>query len=59
LLHELDVDPQPAIADADFWSTAFAWLAKYSHHQPDWADACLAAAQRNGDPLGLMSCVCT
>ena len=38
----LDVDPQPAIADADFWSTAFAWLAKYSDHQPDWADACLA-----------------
>ena len=42
LLRELDVDPLPAIADADFWSAAFAWLAKYSDHQPDWADACLA-----------------
>jgi len=42
LLHELDVDPLPAIADADFWSASFAWLAKYGDHQPDWADACLA-----------------
>jgi len=42
LLLELDVDPLPTIVDADFWSGAFAWLAKYSDHQPDWADACLA-----------------
>ena len=42
LLHELDVDPLPTVVDADFWSDAFAWLAKYSDHQPDWADACLA-----------------
>ena len=40
LLRELDVDPLPA-ADADLWSAAFAWLAKYRDHQPDWADACL------------------
>jgi predicted nucleic acid-binding protein len=42
LLVELDVDPMPTIVDADFWSGAFAWLTKYSDHQPDWADACLA-----------------
>jgi predicted nucleic acid-binding protein len=42
LLNELDVDPLPAIADADFWSEAFAWMEKFSDHEPDWADACLA-----------------
>jgi predicted nucleic acid-binding protein len=42
LLQELDVEPLPAVVDADFWSDAFAWLEKYSEHEPDWADACLA-----------------
>ena len=42
LLHELDVDPLPTFVDADFWSGVLGWLAKYSDHQPDWADACLA-----------------
>jgi predicted nucleic acid-binding protein len=42
LLQELDVDPLPAMVDADFWSGVLTWLAKYSEHEPDWADACLA-----------------
>ena len=42
LMQGLDVDPLPAIADADFWSDSFAWLEKYSEHEPDWADAYLA-----------------
>jgi predicted nucleic acid-binding protein len=42
LLQELGIDPLPAAVDADFWSDAFAWLEKYSDHEPDWADACLA-----------------
>jgi predicted nucleic acid-binding protein len=42
LLQELDVNHLPAIVDPEFWSDAFAWLAKHSEHEPDWADACLA-----------------
>lgn len=42
LLKELDVDPLPGVTDAGFWSDAFTWLEKYSDHEPDWADACLA-----------------
>ena len=42
LLQELDIDPLPAVADAEFWSAALTWLSKYSDHEPDWADACLA-----------------
>jgi predicted nucleic acid-binding protein len=42
LLQELDVDPLPAMVDPDFWSGVLTWLAKYSEHEPDWADGCLA-----------------
>lgn len=41
-LDELDVTPAPVEADPDFRSDAFAWLAQYEEHEPDWADACLA-----------------
>jgi predicted nucleic acid-binding protein len=30
------------VLDADFWSDAMDWLARYAKHEPDWADACLA-----------------
>lgn len=41
-LDELDVMPSPAEAGSDFRADAFAWLARYEEHEPDWADACLA-----------------
>ena len=28
--------------DPDFQDEVFAWLIKYSEHEPDWADGCLA-----------------
>lgn len=42
LLQQLDVEPVPTLNDERFWLEALDWLAKYSDHEPDWADACLA-----------------
>lgn len=41
-VHELKMRPLPAAIDITFWSEVLDWLAKYSDHEPDWADGCLA-----------------
>jgi predicted nucleic acid-binding protein len=41
-LDEFDVVSLPASADTAFRRDVFAWLLKYSDHEPDWADACIA-----------------
>lgn len=41
MLDELRIESL-ATGDATFRAEVFAWLAKYSDHEPDWADACLA-----------------
>jgi predicted nucleic acid-binding protein len=42
LLHDLDVRPVPPTLELDLWLETLDWLAKYTDHEPDWADACLA-----------------
>jgi hypothetical protein len=40
LLHELDIESLPTYG-VDFQADVFAWLLKYSDHEPDWADGCI------------------
>jgi predicted nucleic acid-binding protein len=42
LLNSLAVSSLPGTFDSLFWSEVFDWLTKYSEHEPDWADACIA-----------------
>jgi predicted nucleic acid-binding protein len=42
LLDGLHVQTVAVTGDRGFWDEAFQWLDKYSEHEPDWADACLA-----------------
>jgi hypothetical protein len=42
LLHDLSVQPIPAMHERDFFLEVLDWLTKYADHEPDWADACLA-----------------
>ena len=42
VLDALAISSPPAPCDRRFWSDVFDWLAKYSEHEPDWADACIA-----------------
>ena len=53
LLQELGVSTLPASADPALWGDAFDWLAKYAHHDPDWADACLAVLSGRNKRLKL------
>jgi len=43
LLTELQVQPFTADDEVELWSAIFDWLARYSEHDPDWADGYLAA----------------
>ena len=42
LIRELRVQPHPTEQTAAFWLAVLDWLEKYSDHEPDWADGCLA-----------------
>lgn len=42
LLRDLNIQALPMTGEPTFWLDVFDWLAKYSDHDPDWADACLA-----------------
>ena len=42
LLETLGVQPVPVGNESDFRLEVFGWLAKYSDHDPGWADGCLA-----------------
>ena len=41
LVTELDIESL-STDDPDFRDGVFEWLLKFSNHQPDWADGCLA-----------------
>jgi predicted nucleic acid-binding protein len=41
VLEELRFECVPT-HDAGFRAAVFAWLSKYSEHEPDWADGCIA-----------------
>ena len=51
LLDDLRIQPLPAAYDAEFWSAVLDWLLKYSDHDPDWADACLAVLSGRDERL--------
>jgi predicted nucleic acid-binding protein len=42
LLQSMEIDPLPVTNERTFWIEVFDWLVKYSDHDPDWADGCLA-----------------
>ncbi len=42
LLDELPVRPV-VVDEAPVWEDAFLWMRRYAEHEPDWADAYLAA----------------
>jgi predicted nucleic acid-binding protein len=42
LLEDLEIQPIPLTNESALWREVFEWLAKYTEHQPDWADGCLA-----------------
>ena len=46
LLRELNIEPIPAILDSGYWFEVLDWFAKYADQDPDWADGCLAVAER-------------
>jgi predicted nucleic acid-binding protein len=43
LLVELPVRPVAVPDEAPVWEDAFRWMRRYAEHEPDWADAYLAA----------------
>jgi predicted nucleic acid-binding protein len=50
LLHDLSIQPVPSTQELGFGLEVLDWLAKYSDHEPDWADGCLAVLSgRDGD----------
>ncbi len=51
LLGDLRIQPLPAAHDAEYWSAVLDWLMKYSDHDPDWADACLAVLSGRDEHL--------
>jgi hypothetical protein len=42
VLQEMEIDPGPVTYERTFWLEVFTWLVKYSDHEPDWVDGCLA-----------------
>ena len=52
-LDELDVVGFTGATDAGFRYDVFAWLLKYSDHEPDWADACIAVLCGNDRSLSV------
>jgi uncharacterized protein len=42
LITELRVESLSDASDRPLWREVFDWLMKYSDHEPDWADGCLA-----------------
>lgn len=42
LLDALAISSLLGPCDRRFWSDVLDWLTKYSEHEPDWADACIA-----------------
>lgn len=42
LLARLNISPATGEEEASFREEVFEWLFKYSEHEPDWADGCLA-----------------
>lgn len=42
ILHELSMKAVSIADDGELWPAVFDWLIKYSDHEPDWADGCLA-----------------
>jgi predicted nucleic acid-binding protein len=43
LLDELPVRPVVVADEAPVWEDAFRWMHRYAEHEPDWADAYIAA----------------
>ena len=43
LLVELPVRPVAVPDEAPVWEDALLWMRRYAEHEPDWADAYLAA----------------
>jgi predicted nucleic acid-binding protein len=41
-VRDLGVQVPPIADERAFWLEVFDWLIKYSDHEPDWADGCLA-----------------
>ena len=42
VLDQLHIAAAPRSDDRGFWLGVLDWLSKYSAHEPDWADGCLA-----------------
>lgn len=42
LLDALAISSLPAPSERRFWSEILDWFTKYSEHEPDWADGCIA-----------------
>jgi predicted nucleic acid-binding protein len=42
LLVNMAISSLPQPCEQRFWRDVFAWLTKYSEHEPDWTDACIA-----------------